>query len=287
MPTLITKYMKSYFMLLRRSTKLLVGVIILLAVVLFSVLGMILYPLNPRAMLFKDLQPPSLQNPLGTDVFGRDVLAQLIHGTYNSLRIGIIAGLIATLIGVVIGVTAGYVGGIVDEALNLITNAFLVIPTLALLIVIASYIKVRSELVMVMIIGLTSWPWAVRSIRAQVYSLRAREFVDLAKLSGLSTFEIMFLEVLPNMLSYVVMCFVLQMSGAILSEAGLSAIGLGPTALVTLGMMLRWVLVWGAQRYGAWWWFLPPGIMITVVTLAFLLINSGLDELYNPRLRRR
>lgn len=269
-----------------RYKKLLVGVIMLAAIVAFCVPGMLLYPIDPRAIIFRDLQPPSSMNPLGTDVFGRDVLAQLIHGTYNSFRIGVLAGLIATLIGIAIGATAGYFGGIVDEVLNLVTNTFLVIPTLALLIVIASYIRIRSELMMILIIGVTSWPWTARAIRAQVYSLKAREFVDLAKISGLPRYEIIVFEILPNMLSYIVMCFTLQMAGAILSEAGLSAIGLGPTALITLGMMLRWTIVWEAPRIGTWWWFIPPGLMITLIAVSFLLINSGLDEIYNPRLRR-
>ena len=259
----------------------------MLAIVLFSSLGMVLYPINPRSMLFEDLQPPSFENPLGTDVFGRDLLAQLIHGTHNSMRIGILAGLIATLIGIVVGAVAGYLGRIVDETLNLITNTFIVMPTLALLIVIASYMRWRNELLMVTIIGVTAWPWTARAIRAQVFSLRAREFIDLAKLSGLSKFEIIYFEILPNILSYIVMAFTLQMGGAILAESGLSAIGLGPTGTITLGIMLRWILVWGAPRFGAWWWFIPPGIMITLSTLSFLLINSGLDEIYSPRLRRR
>ncbi|RJS84427.1 ABC transporter permease [Candidatus Bathyarchaeota archaeon] len=272
--------------LIVRYKKLLIGVIMLSAMVIFCVPGMILYPVDPRAIIFRDLQPPSSTNPLGTDVFGRDVLAQLIHGTYNSFRIGILAGLIATLIGIAIGATAGYFGGIVDDILNLVTNTFLVIPTLALLIVIASYIRIRSELMMILIIGATSWPWTARAIRAQVYSLKAREFVDLAKISGLPRHEIIIFEILPNMLSYIVMCFTLQMAGAILSEAGLSAIGLGPTALITLGMILRWTIVWEAPRIGTWWWFVPPGLIITLIAVSFLLINSGLDEIYNPRLRR-
>lgn len=284
-PPILT-LVKNSVISLRRQTKLLVGIIFLLAIVLFTLLGRAFYPIDPRSMLFEDLEPPSTGNPLGTDVFGRDLLAQLIHGTYNSMRIGILAGLIATLIGIVVGAIAGYLGGIVDDVLNLITNTFIVMPTLALLIVIASYMRLRNELLMVTIIGVTAWPWTARAIRAQVFSLRAREFIDLAKLSGLGKFEIIFVEILPNMLSYMVMAFTLQMGGAILAESGLSAIGLGPTGTITLGIMLRWILVWGAARYGAWWWFLPPGIMITLSTLSFVLINSGLDEIYNPRLRR-
>jgi len=275
-----------YLKVIAQYRKLLIGLTLLIGLLVFSIPGMFFYHIDPRSLEFKDLQPPSPTNPLGTDVFGRDVLAQLIHGTYNSFRIGVFAGLLATLIGILVGSVAGYTGGTIDEALNLITNTFLVLPTLALLIVIASYIRIRNEFVMIIIIGSTAWPWTARAIRAQVYSLKAREFVDLARISGLPKLEIIFLEILPNMLSYIVMCFTLQMAGAILSEAGLSAIGLGPTALVTLGMMLRWAIIWEAPRIGAWWWFIPPGILITLIAVSFLLINSGLDEIYNPRLRR-
>ena len=275
-----------HFDIFLRYKKLLIGTALILGLVIFCAIGMIVYPINPRDISFKDLLPPNKQNPLGTDVFGRDVLAQILHGTLNSLRVGITAGLLATLIGVIIGAVAGYFGGVIDEALNLITNTFLVLPTLALLIVIASYVKMRSMWIVALIIGVTSWPWTARAVRAQVYSLRAREFVDLAKISGLSKFEIIFFEILPNMLSYIVMCFTLQMAGAILSEAGLSAIGLGPSDVITLGVILRWCIVWEAPRLGAWWWFVPPGVLITLIAVSFLLINSGLDEIYNPRLKR-
>jgi len=267
--------------------KLLVGSAVLSFIVLFSLIGILVYHVNPRDILFQDLKPPCPSNPLGTDVFGRDVMAQVIHGTLNSLKVGVVAGLLAVLIGIGIGATAGYFGGVIDEALNLVTNTFLTLPTLALLIALAAYIRVRSEWIVALIIGVTSWPWTARAVRAQVYSLRTREFIYLAKMSGLSSLGIILLEVLPNMLSYIIMCFTLQMASAILAETGLSAIGLGPSDAITLGVILRWSIVWEAPRLGAWWWFVPPGIIITLIAVSVLLLNSGLDEIYNPRLRRR
>jgi len=272
--------------LIKRSPKLLVGICIFTFFVLFGTLGHVLYPVNPKTPQFKSLEPPSFEHPLGTDILGRDVLAQLIHGTTYSLKIGILAALISLAIGIAIGGIGGYFGGIVDEILNLAANVVLTIPTIAFLIVIAAYFRTRSEWIIILLISSTAWGGMARSIRSQVLALKNREFVDLAKLSSLSRIRILFFEVLPNMLSYIVMYLALSVAGAIGAEAGLSAIGLGPTAIISLGMLLRWVIVWAAVRYGAWWWFVPVGLTITLITLSLLLINDGLDQLYNPRARR-
>jgi peptide/nickel transport system permease protein len=272
--------------LYRRSPKLLIGTTIFSFFVLLATLGSILYNVDPSKPQFGSLEPPSLEHPLGTDILGRDLLAQLIHGTGYSLKIGIMAALITTVIGIAVGGVGGYFGGMIDEILNLASNVILTIPTIAFLVVIAAYFRVRSEWIIILLISSTSWGAMARSIRSQVLSLKTRDFVDLAKLSGMSRLRILLFEVLPNMMSYLVMYLALSVASAIGSEAGLSAIGLGPTAIVSLGMLLRWVIVWEAVRYGAWWWFLPVGMSITLVTLSLLLINDGLDQLYNPRARR-
>jgi len=272
--------------LIRRSPKLLAGTSILTFFVFFAVLGSTLYTVDPTKPEFESLETPSFDHPLGTDILGRDLFAQLIHGTGYSLKIGIIAALITIAVGVGVGGVGGYFGGMIDEILNLASNVVLTIPTIAFLIVIAAYFRVRSEWIIILLISSTSWGGMARSIRSQVLSLKTREFVDLAKLSGISRARILFFEVLPNMLSYLVMYLALSVAGAIGSEAGLSAIGLGPTAIVSLGMLLRWAIVWEAVRYGAWWWFFPVGLTITLITLSLLLINDGLDQIYNPRARR-
>ncbi|MEM2921261.1 MAG: ABC transporter permease [Candidatus Bathyarchaeia archaeon] len=272
--------------LYKKSPKLLIGTVIFSFFVLLATLGSVLYDVDPSKPQFESLEPPSLEHPLGTDILGRDLLAQLIQGTGYSLKIGIMAALITTVIGVAVGGIGGYFGGMVDEILNLASNVILTIPTIAFLVVIAAYFRVRSEWIIILLISSTSWGAMARSIRSQVLSLRTRDFVDLAKLSGMGRLRILFSEVLPNMMSYLVMYLALSVASAIGSEAGLSAIGLGPTAIVSLGMLLRWVIVWEAVRYGAWWWFLPVGASITLVTLSLLLINDGLDQLYNPRARR-
>jgi len=272
--------------LIKRSPRLLVGICIFNFFVFFAILGPVLYPVDPKKPSFESLEPPSAEHPLGTDVLGRDLLAQLIHGTGYSLKIGIMAALISLAIGIMVGGIGGYFGGLIDEILNLVSNVVLTIPTIAFLIVVAAYFRTRSEWIVILLISSTAWAGMARSIRSQVLSLKTREFIDLAKLSNLSRVRILFFEVLPNMLSYIVMYLALSVAGAIGSEAGLSAIGLGPTAIISLGILLRWAIVWEAVRYGAWWWFLPVGLTITLITFPLLLINDGLDQIYNPRARR-
>jgi len=241
---------------------------------------------DPKATIDSPWRTPSNQRILGTDLFGRDVFSLFVHGINKSIRIGVLAGITATSLGVIIGSVADHKGGLLDEILVIITNIMLVIPTLALLIVIAAFLKIRNEILLAFIIGITSWPWTARSIRSQTLSLKAREFIDLPRISGLSGLEIIIQDILPNMLSYVFMCFALQMANGILSETGLSMIGLGPTDIVSLGMMLRWALLWETVRLGKWWVFIPPTIAITLLTTSLLLVNTAMDEVFNPRMRR-
>jgi peptide/nickel transport system permease protein len=185
----------------------------------------------------------------------------------------------------IIGFTAGYRGGFLDESLNILTNVILTIPVLALLIVISAYIGVRGVLIESVFIGLTTWPWAARAIRAQTFSLRTRDFVDLARLSGRSTVKIIFTEIAPNMASYLFMTFILMFGGAILTAATLDFLGLGPTQGISLGTMMNLAVLWSALTLGMWWWFVPPGIAITAIVGALYIMNVGLDEVFNPKLR--
>jgi len=277
---------ETFLSLLKRSPKLLIGITIILSIISFSLIGLATAKHGPLDMVDLEDLPPSPEHPLGTDGFGRDLYVEVSYGILNSLRIGVMAGLAATLIGVAIGATAGFKGGIIDETLNLITNIILVIPTFPLLIVIGSYMHVRNEYVLSLLIAIISWPWTARAVRSQTYSIKTRDFIDVARISGLKDPELIVWDILPNMLSYIVMAFALQMGGAIVSEAGLSMLGLGPTETVTLGMILRWALTWEAYRRGDWWWITPPGLIITLLSVSLLLINTGLDEVFNPRLRR-
>ena len=227
--------------------------------------------------------------PLGTDNFGRDVLTELVTATRVSLQIGLIAGLIATFIGLTIGLLAGYVGGIVDDVLMFITNLFIVIPSFVLLILISFSIgqERRGPLTVAIVIGFTSWVWTARAVRGQVISLRNRDHVNLSKLSGHSLFRIVSRDILPYIASYVVMALILQISAGILAEAGLSILGLGPrtTDVPTLGLMMRWALIYQAHILGKWWAFFPVILVIALIAFSMNLMNTGLDQVFNPALR--
>ena len=227
--------------------------------------------------------------PLGTDNFGRNMLTQLVAAIVTSLRIGLIAGSIATLIGLTLGLIAGYKGGIIDEIIMFFSNLFTVIPGFVILILIAYSIGQagRSITAVGVVIGLTAWVWTTRSIRSQVLSLRNRDHVNLSKLSGHSMPKILVNDILPYIVSYVVMAFILQVSSAILAEAGLSMLGLGPrtTDVPTLGIMMNWAMTYSAHLTGAWWAYYPVLLVIALISFSLNLINTGLDQVFNPQLR--
>ncbi len=227
--------------------------------------------------------------PLGTNSFGRDVLTELVKATGVSLQIGFVAGIVATLIGLTLGLLGGYVGGLADDTTMFATNLFTVIPTIVLLILISYSIgqEKRGAFTIAVVIGLTSWVWTARAVRAQVISLRNRDHVNLSKLSGHSIVHIILTDILPYIASYVVMAFILQISTAILAEAGLSILGLGPktTEVPTLGLMLNWALIYQAPILGKWWAYLPVIVTIVLITFSMNLMNTGLDQVFNPALR--
>lgn len=226
---------------------------------------------------------------LGTDNFGRDVLTELVSATGTSLLIGLVAGLIATTIGLLLGLVSGYIGGMLDDIIMFITNIFIVIPSFVLLILISYSIgqEKRGAVTIAVVIGLTSWVWTARAVRAQVISLRNRDHVSLSKLSGHPIARIIFTDILPYIASYVFMALILQISSAILAEAGLSILGLGPktTEVPTLGLMMNWAFIYQAQVLGKWWAYLPVIITIALISFSLNLMNTGLDQLYNPALR--
>jgi peptide/nickel transport system permease protein len=227
--------------------------------------------------------------PLGTNNFGRDVLTELVKATGVSLQIGFIAGSIATLIGLTLGLLAGYIGGLMDDIIMFITNLFTVIPSLVLLILISFSIgqESRGAVTIAVVIGFTSWVWTTRAVRAQVVSLRNRDHVNLSKLSGHSIPHIILTDIFPYIASYVVMALILQISSGILAEAGLSILGLGPrtTEVPTLGLMMQWAMVYQAQILGKWWAYFPVILVIALSTFSMNLMNTGLDQVFNPALR--
>lgn len=227
--------------------------------------------------------------PLGTDNFGRDVLTELVAATRVSLQIGLVAGVIATIIGLTLGLFAGYIGGVVDDLIMFITNLFIVIPPFVLLILISFSIgqEQRGAITVAVVIGLTSWVWTARAVRSQVISLRNRDHVNLSKLSGHSIVHIILNDILPYIMSYVVMALILQISSGILAEAGLSILGLGPrtTEVPTLGLMMNWAMIYQAHILGNWWAYMPVLVTIALITFSMNLMNTGMDQVFNPALR--
>lgn len=270
----------------RFNTRFQVSAGILLLVVLFAIFGPFLPGRgDPFATVGGLYDHPSTKLLLGTDNFGHDVFTQLMYGTRTSLVIGLIAGAVATLIGVVMGTVAGFRGGIVEDAMMGVTNVIIAIPSFVILIVLSVALNNRNIVTMALVIGVTAWPWTARAVRAQASSLRTREHVDIARLSGAGTARLILFEVLPYMASYVSMAFVLQLAGAILAEAGLSLLGLGPSNVVSLGIMLHWALLWESVRTGAWWAFVPPTLLLTFIAFSLLMLQSSMNEVFNPRLR--
>ena len=271
-----------------RSKKFLISAAILLILIGIAVLGPIIDSTDPIAQNGLPMRHPTLEagNWFGSTYFGEDVFAQFANGLRASFFVGLLGGGLAAAIGMVVGFVAGYRGGWTDEILNMITNVFLVIPTLAVLLVITSYLKARGVMFEAVFIGATSWPWAARAIRAQTFSLRSRDFIDLARLSGRPSWKIIATEIAPNMSSYLFLTFILLFGGAILIAASLDFIGLGPTGGMSLGLMMFNAVTYGAALLlGLWWWFIPPGVGIVALVGALYVMNVGLDEIFNPKLR--
>jgi peptide/nickel transport system permease protein len=230
---------------------------------------------------------PSPQHWLGTDHLGLDMVSRLVSGLRSSLYVGFLAGIVATIVGTLIGVYGGYKGGLLDDLLTAFTNLFLVIPQLILLILLsASLQEGRSRTLIALIIGLTGWTWSARAVRAQASSLRSRDHVSLARVNGYGTLGIVVLHILPYLLSYVFMVFILQTAIAILSEATISLLGLGPYDSVSLGTILNDAIKSEALLDGAWWAFFPPMILVTVIAFSLYVVNTAMEGVFNPRLRK-
>jgi len=231
-------------------------------------------------------QAPSWHHFFGTTDQGSDIFSQVALGTRRSLILGAAAALLATALATTLGIVAAYAGGIVDEVVNFLTNVFLVIPTIPLLVVISGYLKARGMLTMILVLGFTLWAFEARILRGQALSLKNRDFVQAAKVAGESTWRIVFGELMPNMISRIAAAFVLVFYIALLVDAGLEFLGLGDTTHVSWGMVLYWAQTNSTVLQGEWWPFLFPGLalVLTVVGLVFLL--AGIDEVSNPRLRR-
>jgi len=230
--------------------------------------------------------PPGIKNILGTDSLGRGIDVQLAEAIINSVQIGLIAATVGTLAGAAIGFTAGYYGGIVDSGLRVLMDVFLSIPSLLFLILIASLMRGVTVQGMALIIAVFAWAPPARQIRSQVLSLKERGFVDMAMLSGMSKMEIITKELIPHMFQWMSANFVNAALAAILTESGLSILGLGPQEM-TLGMMIYWALSYAAVFKGMWWWWGSAVFTLTSIFFSLYLIHLGFDEVINPRMRSK
>ncbi len=268
-----------------RSPKIVIGAVIVGVIVAFVLLEPLFDHTDPAALSSDVLQGPSSAHWLGTTQTGEDVLSQLAHGGRVSLAVGALSGAFATVLAVVVGLLGGYLRGRVDGVLSAATTVFLVIPGLPLLIVVAGYLPSKGVGPVAIVIAVTAWAYGARSLRAQTMSLRSRDYVVAARAVGERPVRIVFSEVLRNELPLVASTFLFTVIYGILTEAGLSFLGLSSLTTISWGTMLFFAEGAQALLIGAWWWFIPPGLMIALFGTGLALINFGIDELGNPRLR--
>ena len=280
-PTLIFRY-------LRRNKSLLIGLLILWLLLTFTVVGLLtIDPRNAYPLAVRPKQPPSLEFPLGTDFFGRDLLAAMVVGMWQTALIGVLAGALGTLIGVVLGFISAYFGGPIDGGIKGICQILTPIPGLLIQIIIAGSLDRRDVTIytMAFVVVLLAWMGPTLVIRSQVLSMKQRQFVDVAKLSGMGDLGIIFGEILPNLLPFIVAAFVTQVFAAVFASFYLAVLGLGPLREPLLGN-----IIWSAQGQGAffngwWWWPIEPALGMVLILSSLALIIMGLDEFANPRVR--
>ena len=268
------------------SKKARVGIYIVAAYILVAIFAPLIAPHEPLDSTFTPLASPSAENWLGTNTAGQDLASQLIYGTRVSLIVGLFGGLLATVMALLIGMISGYAEGtLLDDILSFFTNVALVIPTLPLIITLVAYSDVRGPGLIIGVIAITSWAGPARAKRAQVITLRNRDFVTVAKFSGEGTFRIVFSEIMPNMTSLVAASFIGAATGAIAAEAGLAVLGLGDSRAVSWGTMIYQANLQGAMTQGLFVWVFAPGLVLGVLITALTFVNFGVDLLSNPHLR--
>ncbi|RLI45008.1 ABC transporter permease [Candidatus Bathyarchaeota archaeon] len=269
-----------------KNEYLITGIVLVLFVLS---IGLLSFTVNPKMIELGSCppeRPPSPEYILGTDSLGRDIFSCLTLGVLQSLIIGTTAGTFGIIISIIFAFISGYKGGKADALLRSIIDTFLVIPLWPLLIILRGYLGSLNTFQLGLLLAAFSWPGAARAMRSQVLSLKERDFVNLAWVSGESDLEIIFKELMPNLLPYVGVSFAQSFTWSIVSEVGLELVGLGPAGSMTLGLIIYYALSYGAMTSGLWWWIFPPIICIILLLIGLQLINIGLDQIYNPRLRR-
>ncbi|MBL8028007.1 MAG: ABC transporter permease [Fibrobacteres bacterium] len=282
------------------NSKLIAGGGLLLLIALLGIIGPLFYninsarvgscPLNlPPAFVSNpgpDFPASSISHPLGTESSGRDIMALLIAGLPNTLRVGLFAASMGIIAGIILGFMAGYLGGWVDNVIRTLADSFMTIPRLAVLIVISAYVKQLTIANMAFLLAMFAWMHPARVLRGQVLSMRERGYVRIAKLSNASSFSIMFKEIMPNLLPFLAASFTGGVSATILAATGLEALGLGPSRIPTLGMTIFYSIRASAIIRGMWWWWGFPILLLVLIFISLFLITLGMDEVANPKLRK-
>jgi peptide/nickel transport system permease protein len=262
------------------------GLVIMGIFLLLSVIGPWITPYDPSKRSDQLLQPPSGAHWFGTTHLGQDIFSQVLAGTRSVIFVGLVAGIVATVLAVLVGVTSGYLSGIGGESLSALSNVFLVIPALPLIIIITSILPQTTDVTIALVIGLTSWAWGARVLRAQTLSLRRRDYVEAARATGESTWRIIVFEIMPNLTAVIASNFIGTVIFAVTSEITLAFIGVNTSGENwNWGTILFWAQSQQALAQGAWWWFVPAGLAIALLGTALALLNFGIDEFVSPRLR--
>lgn len=272
---------------LLKSPFFIIGMGLFLLTIIIALIVPIFYNVDIHTRVGAPYMNPAGKYLLGTNHMGIDMFSLLLEGLQSSLYVGFVAGIIATVVGTFLGVYAGFKGGWIDDFITMVTNLFIVIPQLVILILVSASMKEgRSLSLIALLIGLTGWTWSARAVRAQAASLKSRDHISLAKVNGVGTIGIVVKHILPYLASYVFMVFIMQTASGILSEASISMIGLGPFDTVSLGTILNQAMRGEALTDGAWWAFIPAMILVTVISFALYLLNTSLEGVFNPRLRK-
>jgi peptide/nickel transport system permease protein len=272
----------------RWSASLIIGIIILAIVIIFSLVGPLLVnPANATVASVLPSQPPSADYPLGTDSQGRDMLTIMVLGTPQTLKIGLIAGLTGLCVGLVLGLVSGFFGGVPDSIIRVLSDSLMTVPNIAILVVIASNVGHMTVEMMGLTVAALAWMQPTRSIRSQVLSIREQPYIEIARANGESELEIVFREIMPNLVPFLAASFVGAVSGAMLASIGLEALGLGPNDVHTLGTTIYWAEKFSAVLRGQYWWWGPPIAMISFIFVGLFFLSAGLDRVANPRLRQQ
>ncbi|UVY84015.1 ABC transporter permease [Brachybacterium sp. NBEC-018] len=288
---MIRRLLRGVLGLLRTNRKFLIGSCLLVTLVAVALLSPVISRAigggtDPTALAaFERWQMPGGRNLLGTDRYGRDVLAMVVSGTRVSLQIGAVAGIVSTVVGVIVGFVAGYKGGVIDTVLSACTSMLLVVPTLPLLIAMSAYAKEVTLFQVSLMLAIFAWPFSARTIRSQVLTLRTRPYVELARVSRMGDMEIIVKELLPNLLPFIGVGFASSALGAVFGLLGLQVIGLGPSGVIDLGFLIFTAIDTGALTLGAWPLFVVPIVILIGLFAGLNMINFGLEEMYNPRLK--